>query len=301
MKFVSAFEASTAYGGGVITKKLIKLFKINENLFFRINSENILIRYLRIIFIWFKTPFLHPIFCAYPAAPICDDSLLLNFSQTFNLVFRNNFDCYLIVHDVIVQKRLFINSWISYSEKKIFKKCKLIYVLSDKDKKLIRRFYKIPNEKIINIYSNLFSSNSFSKTLIRKKKWNVFFLGSLDRNENYTGFDWFYKNVYHRCSEYVDVSVVGVCKKKFNFPGIDFVGYVDDLDDLLRTFDFSIAPIIEGAGVKIKVSDALKNSIPVLGTYKAYEGYPKPSDDFLTNNPEKWIAVLSSEILHFEI
>lgn len=299
--FISAFPPSKIFGGGFVTELLIKHFCV-DMIFCREDDELKLFRNMRTIISWMRTPFLHPIFCCYsPQLNISNkNKIVLNFSQTFSLLFKYKKIDAIIVHDVMAQKRFFLRHWIFFSEKLIFSKSNMIYVLSNKDARLIRRFYCIPKSKIISLNDAIFPIDPFSLNLIRKHKWKIFFLGSLDRHENFISFKWFYDYVFPKCRGFIDVTIIGKSSYKEDFPEIEFLGYVESLELTLPKFDFSIAPIISGAGLKIKVYDVLRLGIPVLGTFKAYEGFKYPPNSFISNNPQKWIDLLSSSNLSFK-
>lgn len=50
------------------------------------------------------------------------------------------------------------------------------------------------------------------------------------------------------------------------------VGFVEDLDALLVAADLAVMPIRDGAGVRMKTFDYVRNDIPIVGTKKALEG-----------------------------
>ena len=53
---------------------------------------------------------------------------------------------------------------------------------------------------------------------------------------------------------------------------IEFLGRVDDLTELYYNCNFILAPILGGAGMKIKVIEAIAHSKTVVGTPKAFDG-----------------------------
>lgn len=55
-------------------------------------------------------------------------------------------------------------------------------------------------------------------------------------------------------------------------PGITVHGYVPDLEPLIDTHRFSVAPLRYGAGVKGKINQALAHGLPVVATHCAVEG-----------------------------
>jgi polysaccharide biosynthesis protein PslH len=52
-------------------------------------------------------------------------------------------------------------------------------------------------------------------------------------------------------------------------PSVSVVGYVDDLDDLLSSSTVLLAPVPIGGGVRVKVLDAARHGLPVVGTPQA--------------------------------
>ncbi len=49
-------------------------------------------------------------------------------------------------------------------------------------------------------------------------------------------------------------------------PSVRVVGYVDDLDELLSTSTVLLAPVTIGGGVRVKVLEAARHGLPVVGT-----------------------------------
>lgn len=303
MKMISGFESGSNFGGGVITTECLKYFNISK-FCARKNIENIYLRNARTLFNWLKTPFLHPIFCAYRNFEFLksDEDVILNFSQTFSMLYNlKGINSSIIAHDLLIQKRLFLQKWISFSERIIFNKAKRVYVLSNKDARILRRFYKIPDYKITNVFNLIFKIDPIKIRLKKNIKWKLFFLGSFDRAENLEAFDWFYEHVYRKVSQEIEVEVIGINSKVHDYDGIKFIGHLESLSDCKHRYDMSIAPIRSGAGIKIKVLDSLRMGIPVLGTFKAYEGFHFPNAPFVSNDASKWISTLESDILEFTI
>lgn len=59
-----------------------------------------------------------------------------------------------------------------------------------------------------------------------------------------------------------------------SLPGVQLMGYVDDLEEFYHAVDLVIAPMLMGSGLKVKVVEALSFGLPVIGTSKAFEGLP---------------------------
>jgi hypothetical protein len=73
-------------------------------------------------------------------------------------------------------------------------------------------------------------------------------------------------------------------------------GFVDDPRDAFSACDIMIAPIIDGAGIKVKVAEALYNGVPVVATPFAVKGLPTGSSTAVRvcDTAPEWIAFLSS-------
>ncbi|MGL5001669.1 MAG: glycosyltransferase, partial [Casimicrobium sp.] len=75
-------------------------------------------------------------------------------------------------------------------------------------------------------------------------------------------------------------------------PGLDIVGFVEDIKPILRRSRVSIAPLRYGAGVKGKVNEAMNFGIPVVATALAVEGMHMQNgrDCMVADDPETFAA-----------
>ncbi|MGH6863644.1 MAG: glycosyltransferase, partial [Methylocella sp.] len=55
-------------------------------------------------------------------------------------------------------------------------------------------------------------------------------------------------------------------------PGVEWLGYVDDIEDFYASVDLVVAPLIMGTGLKIKTVEALAFGKPMVGTKRGFEG-----------------------------
>jgi hypothetical protein len=58
-------------------------------------------------------------------------------------------------------------------------------------------------------------------------------------------------------------------ERSVDLPGVRIVGYVDDLDGLLARSSVLLAPVPIGGGVRVKVLDAARHGLPVVGSQQA--------------------------------
>ena len=60
---------------------------------------------------------------------------------------------------------------------------------------------------------------------------------------------------------------------QIEFPFVEKVGWVDDVEDFYRTVDAAIIPMEFSTGLKIKTAEAISYGLPVLSHAHAFEGY----------------------------
>lgn len=56
--------------------------------------------------------------------------------------------------------------------------------------------------------------------------------------------------------------------------GVETLGPVDDVAEFYGQIDLSLAPMLLGGGIKVKVIESLARGVPVLGTEFAFDGFP---------------------------
>jgi glycosyltransferase involved in cell wall biosynthesis len=121
------------------------------------------------------------------------------------------------------------------------------------------------------------------------------FLSNFDWWPNREALDWFLQEVWSGVEAPAELHLFG--------PGIGSVpqshanvvvhGPVDDVRDAFRGCDLAIAPIRRGAGVKIKVAEALYNGVPVLTTACGARGIGDVRGLQILDSPEEWQAFLN--------
>jgi glycosyl transferase family 1 len=112
--------------------------------------------------------------------------------------------------------------------------------------------------------------------------WNAVYVGGLDFGPNIQAVRWFRTEVIPWLQEpsrgTFRLSVIGHCppklQRELQHPVIDLHGYVDRLEPFLARARVFVAPVVSGTGLKIKVLDAMARGMPVVGTSKAFEGFP---------------------------
>ncbi|EAQ96645.1 glycosyltransferase [Congregibacter litoralis] len=112
-----------------------------------------------------------------------------------------------------------------------------------------------------------------------KKK--LMYVGLLGWEANVVGLLWFIENVWPRLlQEHPDLTFDIVGKNPDQrlitlaaiYPGIQLRGFVADLQEVYRDARVSVAPLLFGSGMKVKVLDAMARGMPTVTTPVGAEG-----------------------------
>jgi len=152
-------------------------------------------------------------------------------------------------------------------------------VLNDRDMGRIEEIYGVKIDYILPVSFN----SIMTKTELQNKYSRInrglyktcLFVGAYGK-ANYDGIKWF-ADVVMPSLERVKLIIVGRGFDKFEkeFPNenIEVIGFVNSLEEYYLKSDFVIAPIFFGAGMKVKIAEAMMYGKSVLGTNEAFEGY----------------------------
>lgn len=195
-------------------------------------------------------------------------------------------------HDVVAQRigrSLFkrpLQILVNRIESSLLKKTKEISTLSEKDVILIHKMGFTGNTHIIDIgqQSVGFVDNAKSINDIVKQfddKINLVFFGNMKRPENNWSIIWFILFVFlpvQRKHKNLHLWVLGIFPKPLLkilskiIPNIHVEGAVDNPVPAFEHSDYCIAPLLFGAGVKIKVIQMIDSGAKVIATPVGAEG-----------------------------
>lgn len=158
----------------------------------------------------------------------------------------------------------------------------LIVVNNIKDRKLLVNC-DINHEKIF-VSTPYFTNYSFVQ---RKATNNIIYFGAMKRPENYKSVIWFINNVFDKLND-LDVKLIVIGGNphpsimKYASDRIKITGFVEDIAPYFSSCLCLVAPLVMGAGIKIKVLEALSAGVPVLTNRIGIEGIPAKADrDYL--------------------
>jgi GT2 family glycosyltransferase/glycosyltransferase involved in cell wall biosynthesis len=152
--------------------------------------------------------------------------------------------------------------------------CDLTLVVSPVEQALLAQ--TLPDAKVAilsNIHEPLDHTPGYSE------REGLLFVGGFQHPPNVDAVTWFVQEVWplvHAQAPDMKVRIVGSkmpdSLRSLAGPGIEIVGFVQDIDPLLAQSRISIAPLRYGAGVKGKVNQAMSHGLPVVATPAAVEG-----------------------------
>ena len=235
-----------------------------------------------------QKPFFHPFFtkrfekntlCFIQSIAANYDMLYFDFSQVhIYSLFVQHQNKVFMCHDVIAQKfgrkgRLQL-PFIKHTEKKLLKKANKIITFSKKDCDFIKKTYNLNSLNV-----NFYLKNEHFTYKDSKIETNLFcFYGAWNREENKEALEWFLRNVNTKLSSNFNFVIIGggmpelLQQKITNYQNISYLGFVEDPVKEISKCQALIAPLHKGAGVKVKVIDALSSGTCVIGTDVAFEG-----------------------------
>ena len=243
------------------------------------------------------------------------DILYFDFSQVciYSLFIKHHCKM-LMIHDVMYQKygrekrfKIFL-PFIKFSERLILNSGTEVLCFSEKDKKLLRELYQCDSTQVSFYLDDALRSIDIEKLDIE----NYFsFYGAWNRPENMNGLIWFLKNVYIYLPLSVNFKIIGggmsddIKKEISSYPNIEYLGFIDNPYPIICQSQALIAPLFSGAGVKVKVIEALATGTPVIGTSIAMEGLEflkEYSVMYDAETADDYISILSnwSKITHSE-
>lgn len=174
--------------------------------------------------------------------------------------------------------------------------CNETWVVSHEEKAYLKSHF--PNKKIrviTNIHKPSKNMPNFGQTK------HIYFIGGFAHGPNYQGLEWFVDRVwpsvqdampelrFHIFGSQGDPKI----ERRLKRPGIDFIGYTENVEPLLKNYRLCVAPLRFGAGVKGKIGQAMALGVPVVTTSIGAEGFGFKSQEVqVADSPEDFVATI---------
>jgi hypothetical protein len=128
---------------------------------------------------------------------------------------------------------------------------------------------------------------------------HLFFVGNMNWWPNVDALDWFVDEVLPAVSDKVVLHAVGRGSERWagRHPQLITHGFVEQRADVWGKAPIFIAPVRLGAGVNIKVAEAIYNGRALIGTPQAMRGLPLGADPAIATcaTAQQWIALLGDD------
>lgn len=184
-----------------------------------------------------------------------------------------------------------------YAEQRFFKDFDFIYSVSQSEIDVVKNKYPEISDKLRWV-PPIPDGRLLSQ--INKNDDDLFvicYFGDLTLPNNNGGLHWFCSNVLPLLDKNrLLLRVAGKGSEKFShYDNVEAFGFVDSIDDFVSNSHLIIAPIFSGAGVKIKVLDAIATGKPLLTSPKGCEGLSPDVIERMNvaDHYQEWISTIN--------
>ena len=184
-------------------------------------------------------------------------------------------------------------------ERAVLGAAKEIAALTEEDGARLVKLYRLPEKKITVIpvclsanenktpekeadAADISSDGVCAESRFGEKRDGVFTIlltGSLWFGPNYEGVNWFLQKVYPGLDFKKHIVIAGarpndrLLETVSGLSDCEIVDSPASMDPYFKAADFYVAPVFDGAGMKVKVAEAMSYGLPVAGTGHAFIGY----------------------------
>lgn len=205
------------------------------------------------------------------------DVIYFDFSQVFIYARKLNHPFKIgMSHDVIAQKygrhKLFkhLLCWIKKSEEKCLRSLSHVFTFSKKDSDWIKKEYGIQSHPV-----SFYVSPEILKTNRSELPIEDYYVmyGAWNRKENQDSIRWLLKQGISKRIKILGGGMPSSLLSEISDQSnIEYCGFIDNPYPVIAKSKGLIAPLFQGAGVKVKAVESLALGTPVIGTDVTFEG-----------------------------
>lgn len=169
-----------------------------------------------------------------------------------------------------------------------------IVTITDQDRNILQDY--CPTARIATIMPSFNYAPHHKQPQPKKGLLRLGFLGNLEWWPNRRSLQWFLDKVFPHLNKMIELHLYGQGSDAFNNGDrIHGHGFIPDLAEIWTGVDLMIQPITCGAGINIKVAEALYNRMPMVATPLALRGIPLAEDKAIEirSEAEDWIEYLN--------
>ena len=158
----------------------------------------------------------------------------------------------------------------------LIKESSATVILSREELYTIRE--ELPDARLL--YWPLIFDNTSKPPANNSDRKDILFIGSYPHAPNVDAAIWFAREVFPIVREWLpNVKFLAAGSKPTadvlklgNLPGVEVLGFVENLEDLFARVRLSVAPLRFGAGIKGKIGSSMTSGVPCVATSIAIEG-----------------------------
>lgn len=164
-------------------------------------------------------------------------------------------------------------------EAKIVCQAAKLIPLTEKDRERLTELYGVPSNGMTVVPICLEKTHRQAELAGADESVRMILTGSLWYGPNYLGIKWFLENVYGKLDFPKCLIIAGfrpnqeLIELVKQFSDVSLVDSPQSMEPYFKQADLAIAPVFDGAGMKVKVAEALSWGLAVVGTSHAFEGY----------------------------
>jgi glycosyltransferase involved in cell wall biosynthesis len=194
-------------------------------------------------------------------------------------------------HNIEAERFRSLNKWwwkiLFYYEKWVMKNSQLVFFVTNEDRLWAIKNYALSDDKCIvspfgiNLTEKPIKDTKYKEVLCHQLNVDLntkllYFAGSYNYHPNDEAVENILFEIYPRLSKYRNdfkILIIGkglneVLVKKINETkgAVIYLGFVENINDILYSADLMLNPMLSGGGIKTKAVEALGNNIKVVST-----------------------------------
>ena len=260
-------------------------------------------------------PFYHPIFTVRFNGKVLGiiqklirennySAIIFDHSQTLMYALKIRYDGpkILLSHDVEAQRFQRTSNklyavWCKKTEGYVLSsKNSHVFAFCQKDVDIIKEYYGIDAEVCLD-----YIDERIVQYPVEKQNDRFVLFGNWRRADNYEGALWLLNGLSDFIERPITVDIIGKHFpeekiKKSEKLNVNNLGFVDNPYPIIAECKAMLCPLLSGAGIKVKVIEALASGTPVLGTEIAFEGFSDKYAKFMIrcNSPKEFAEQLEN-------
>lgn len=182
-----------------------------------------------------------------------------------------------------------------------YRRADAVICISEADRRFVVGQLRQDDHKVLTIPPTftVAAANDSAGMAPPRRRTALAYLGDLSWWPNRLNLEWFVNEVLPRCASFETEFVLNVYGKGSEGIGgrnITGHGFVEDIGVVWKNNDYLIAPTLHGAGLNVKVAEALRSSVPVITTAKAAEAFdPRVQDALIVaDGADAWVRTLAA-------